>query len=265
MPPRNIWNLAESSRCAVALISPLDAERIRSGDSAFGERARRRRAADFATAHAAASVPDATVRSAAIVRATRRYGRPIERIAADTRRRVALHHRAIPVRFQQNSALHRQQAQASLRRAVRDLRNHRRHEQEASHFSLRRSAACQAVGCCAGHRREPEANRLRSWLPQAQRRRARRYRKRFAHEVLRFLRHLDQRSSRTVVDAIRPSPRHLRRASWFVAARVDATITRASDTVAPINPLVIPRPAGFWTVPRNLLLPYGFRRGTVRQ
>ena len=179
--------LSRGPRCSpAALISPLDAERLRTGHSAACGRAHGRRA----TNHSASSVPDAADRRCAIHRSIERAKRAATN-AAD--RRLALHHRTIRVRFQQNAALHRQQTEASLRRAVRDLRNHRRHEKEKPRFSLLCTATCQAVGRCAGHRREPEANRLRARLAQARRRRARRYRQRFAHEILRFLRHVDRR------------------------------------------------------------------------
>jgi len=185
--------LSRGPRCSpAALISPLDDERTRTGlrasrgnDCSHICACRRR-----ATNCSASSVPNASVVFCAVHRSIERAKRAATN-AAD--RRVALHHRQLRVRFQQNAALRRQQTEASLRRAVRDLRNHRRHEQEKPRFSLLCTATCQAVGRCAGHRREPETNRFCPRLAQARRRRARRDRQGFAHEILRFLRHVDRR------------------------------------------------------------------------
>ena len=190
MSSANIRCLREPRRSPAALISPLDAERLRFVHPAARGRAHGRRATNFAAGHSASSVPNASVVFCAGHRSIERAKRAATN-AAD--RRVALHHRQLRVRFQQNAALHRQQTEASLRRAVRDLRDHRRHEKEKPRFSLLCTATCQAVGRCAGHRREPETNRFCPRLAQARRRRARRDRQGFAHEILRFLRHVDRR------------------------------------------------------------------------
>ena len=84
--------MRKPARRKIALISPLHAERSRSNNPGFRERARRRRAADFAADSSSASVPGAAVRSAAGISDTRRDVRPIEHIAADGRR-VALRER----------------------------------------------------------------------------------------------------------------------------------------------------------------------------
>jgi hypothetical protein len=89
-------------------------------------------------------------------------------------RRVALHHGDIRLRFQQNAAVRRVKTHASLRRAVRHLRNHRRHEQNERPPAFQRAVAAESEGRRHRHHAtKPQTDRSRTRLAPALRGRAR--------------------------------------------------------------------------------------------
>ncbi len=111
---------------------------------------------------------------------------------AASARRVALHHGDIRLRFQTNPAMRRGKTRASLRRAVRHLRNHRRHEQNECHPAFQRGTAAESEGRrYRHHATKPQTDGSRTRLAPALRSRARQPRNKLNAAMVPDLRHLD--------------------------------------------------------------------------
>jgi hypothetical protein len=152
-------------------------------------------------------------------------------------RRVALHYGDIRLRFQTNPAVRRGKTRASLRRAVRHLRNHRRHEQNECCPAFQRGAAAESEGRRHRHHAtKPQTDGSRARLAPALRGRAGQQRNKLNAAMVPDVRHLDLRPVRPDAVVLIFSAVQFVNASGNTAARIAARVRAASRRIARTPP-----------------------------